>query len=114
MKTSAASSLSSKSPDLPVLIQWNTIVHTKLYSCGGPKAKGFLGHSSVSMPFKGVVTRIEGPNEEMRVVDIDLDILQVRPLTVYRFFGGVTEIPQDARAVYKIREDYEAKIKLNQ
>jgi len=58
-------------------------------NCGGPAESGFLGRSGVALPFKAAVTRIESPEEEMRIVDIDLDILK------------------DAREVYKIREDLE-------
>ncbi|THH16688.1 hypothetical protein EW146_g3991 [Bondarzewia mesenterica] len=46
-------------------------------SCGGLKENGIMGHSSVSLPFKGAITRMEGVDEEMRVVDVDLDILEV-------------------------------------
>jgi len=60
-------------------------------NCGGPKDLGFLGRSGVALPFKGPVTRIESSEEEMRVVEIDLDILK------------------DAKEVYKIREDLEIK-----
>ncbi|EIM86927.1 carbon-nitrogen hydrolase [Stereum hirsutum FP-91666 SS1] len=61
-------------------------------NCGGPRSSGFLGRSSIALPFKGALTRMESPDEEMRIVDIDLDILK------------------DAREVYKIREDLEGKL----
>lgn len=38
---------------------------------------GYLGRSGVALPFKGAITRLESSEEEMRVVDIDLDILRV-------------------------------------
>ncbi|KAF8589073.1 carbon-nitrogen hydrolase [Ramaria rubella] len=63
-------------------------------NCGGPRDLGFLGRSGVAVPFKGAVTRIESSEEEMRVVEIDLEILK------------------DARSVYKIREDLDVKLQL--
>ncbi|KAF8508240.1 carbon-nitrogen hydrolase [Hysterangium stoloniferum] len=61
-------------------------------NCGGPKESGFLGRSGIAVPFKGAVTRIESSDEELRVVEINLDILK------------------DARSVYKIREDLELEL----
>lgn len=55
-------------------------------SCGGPRSSGFLGRSSIALPFKGALTRMESSDEEMRIVDIDLDILKVRLLNFLLFF----------------------------
>lgn len=60
-------------------------------NCGGKKSDGFLGGSSVAMPLKGSVIRFDEPIERLEVVEIDLDVLE------------------DARSVYKIREDYDSK-----
>ena len=49
-------------------------------NCGGPKEKGFLGCSAVAAPFKGCVGRTKGEGEEVRVVEVDLDVLKVRVL----------------------------------
>jgi predicted amidohydrolase len=45
-------------------------------NCGGPKDKGFLGCSAVAAPFKGCIGRCAGPDEEIKVVEIDLDVLK--------------------------------------
>ncbi|KAH9810655.1 carbon-nitrogen hydrolase [Melampsora americana] len=57
------------------------------------KSDGFLGGSSVAMPLKGSVIRFNDPIERLEVVEIDLNILE------------------DARFLYKIREDYESRFK---
>lgn len=46
-------------------------------SVGGPKDKGYLGRSAVAAPLKGVVGRAEGPDAQVKIVDVDLDVLQV-------------------------------------
>ena len=48
-----------------------------LFSCGGPPEKGFLGCSAVAAPFKGCIGRCKGANEEVKIVEIDLDVLKV-------------------------------------
>ncbi|GJJ10508.1 hypothetical protein Clacol_004734 [Clathrus columnatus] len=58
-------------------------------NCAGPKEQGFLGRSGVALPFKGAVAHIESCNEMMKLVDVDLDILE------------------HARKAYKIKEDLE-------
>lgn len=46
-------------------------------NCGGPAEKGFLGCSGVAAPFKGCVGRTKGCEEEVKVVEVDLDVLSV-------------------------------------
>ncbi|EGG01054.1 uncharacterized protein MELLADRAFT_39333, partial [Melampsora larici-populina 98AG31] len=62
-------------------------------NCGGKKSDGYLGGSSVAMPLKGSVIRFDDPTERLEVVEIDLDVLE------------------DARSLYKIREDYNSRFK---
>lgn len=83
---------------------------TILCSCGGPHSLGFLGRSGVALPFKGPVTRIESSEEEMRVVEIDLDILKVCE-PVQRWRAVVDYDSKDAKNVYRIRDDLENKQK---
>jgi len=54
-------------------------------SCGGPKTSGFLGCSAVAAPFKGCLGRTKGPEEEIKVVEVDLDVLKVR--VIYAFLN---------------------------
>lgn len=53
----------------------------------GPESEGFAGLSQVAMPFLGCVDRFDNSDEGMRIVDLDMNILE------------------DAEATYKIRED---------
>lgn len=46
-------------------------------SCGGPKEKGFLGRSAVAAPFKGLVGRTQSCEAEVKVVEVDLDVIKV-------------------------------------
>jgi hypothetical protein len=80
-------------------------------SAGGPRSEGFLGRSAVSLPFKGVVRRISSSTETMEVVDIDLDILKVTWFSSLAMARDISfqRYHQDAREVYKIREDAEAR-----
>ena len=43
---------------------------------GGSHQYGFMGRSAVAMPFKGA-QRIEGSEEELKVIEVDLDLLEV-------------------------------------
>lgn len=61
-------------------------------NCGGPTEEGFLGRSAVAAPLKGVVGRIESGEAQVKIVDIDLDVIQA------------------AKKVYQIREDYKTAV----
>ena len=54
---------------------------------GGPSGEGFAGLSQAAMPFLGRVERFEGSEEGMKVVSLDMDVLD------------------EAEGAYKIRED---------
>lgn len=57
-------------------------------SCGGPKEEGFLGRSAVAAPLKGVVGRIETGEAQLKIVDVDLDVIQVRLPNTYTEVGS--------------------------
>jgi len=65
-----------------LFIYGSSMLRTRV-SCGGPSEEGFLGRSGVALPFKGAVCRIESSEEEMRVVEVDLDILKVSSFKRY-------------------------------
>ena len=56
-------------------------------NAGGPKEEGYAGLSQVVMPFTGPVMKMEGPEEEMRIAEIDMNWLE------------------EAEKNYKVRED---------
>lgn len=51
-------------------------------NCGGPREQGFLGCSAVAAPFKGCLGRTKGPDEEVKIVEVDLDVLKVSKYSV--------------------------------
>jgi len=59
-------------------------------NCGGPRAKGFLGCSSVAAPLKGRVGGTSGCEEEVTVVEVDLDVLIVSYSCVLRPFSSLS------------------------
>ncbi|KAK9900272.1 carbon-nitrogen hydrolase [Cystobasidium minutum MCA 4210] len=61
-------------------------------NCGGPAEQGFLGRSAVAAPLKGVIGRIESGEAQLKIVDVDLDVIQA------------------AKKVYQIREDYDKSV----
>ncbi|KAE9968808.1 hypothetical protein EG328_007266 [Venturia inaequalis] len=56
-------------------------------NAGGPKEEGYAGLSQVVMPFTGPIMKMEGPEEGMRVCEIDMGWLD------------------EAEKNYKVRED---------
>ena len=47
-------------------------------NAGGPESEGYCGQSQVAMPLVGAVKgSFEGPEEGMRIVEIDMNILEV-------------------------------------
>jgi hypothetical protein len=53
----------------------------------GPENEGFAGLSQVALPFAGCIERFENSQEGMKIVDVDMNILE------------------EAEGAYKIRED---------
>ncbi|MBW0538491.1 hypothetical protein O181_078206 [Austropuccinia psidii MF-1] len=60
-------------------------------NCAGRKEEGYLGRSSVTMPLKGHLFKLDDPSERLETVEIDLSVLE------------------DAKKVYKISEEYPSK-----
>jgi len=56
-------------------------------NAGGPAARGYAGLSQVAVPFIGSLGKLEGSEEGMSIVDLDMEILQ------------------EAEDNYKVRED---------
>jgi predicted amidohydrolase len=54
---------------------------------GGSREEGFAGYSQVAVPFLGCVGRVEGCEEGMEIVEVDMGVLE------------------EAEEVYKVRED---------
>ncbi|RXK41014.1 hypothetical protein M231_01645 [Tremella mesenterica] len=57
-------------------------------NAGGDELEGFMGGSGVWVPFRGKLGGFDGAEENVKVVDLDLDVLK------------------DARETYKIRQDW--------
>ena len=70
-------------------------------NCGGPAAEGFLGCSGVAAPFKGCIGRTKGCEEEVKVVEVDLDVLVVSNLySILRIPGCLANsLPNRARGM---------------
>lgn len=80
-------------------------------SCGGKKSDGFLGRSSVAMPLKGALASIDGPEEDMKVVEVDLSVLPVRNIvpvpilgSISCFAGRARSLQNSRRLVYSLRQ----------
>lgn len=54
---------------------------------GGPSSEGFAGLSQVAQPFLGRIKRFDNSDEGMKIVSIDMDVVE------------------EAECVYKVRED---------
>ena len=54
---------------------------------GGPAERGYLGLSQVTVPFNGPICKIPTSQEEVRIVDLDMSVLD------------------EAENTYKIRAD---------
>lgn len=46
-----------------------------LANAGGPESKGYIGLSQVTVPFIGPICKMDTPDEDMRLVDLDMTIL---------------------------------------
>ncbi|KAK8847724.1 hypothetical protein IAR55_005583 [Kwoniella newhampshirensis] len=73
-------------------------------NAGGPAEEGYIGGSGVWMPLKGKVGGHEGEQVGLKVVDVDLEVLKVSSRA-----RNMSDFLQDARALYKIRADYDAR-----
>jgi len=59
----------------------------------------------VAAPLKGVIGRIETGEAQVKVIDVDLDVIQVRMRAMED--STLADRPlQAAKKVYQIREDY--------
>lgn len=45
-------------------------------NCGGPSERGYAGLSQVTVPFQGAIGRIGNSEEAMKIVDLDMEILE--------------------------------------
>jgi len=45
-------------------------------NAGGPKEESMMGNSQVAMPFLGPISHIETAEEGMRLVNVDMEILE--------------------------------------
>jgi predicted amidohydrolase len=48
-----------------------------MVNAGGPEKDGYIGASGVWMPLKGKLDGCETVDVEMKIVDVDLDVLKV-------------------------------------
>jgi len=61
-----------------------------MVNCGGPAKEGFIGRSQVAMPFFGRVGGTAGSEEEVKVVEVDLEVLKVCGMDSYGMFYQFT------------------------